>query len=242
MVKNSSVFTKDQDDYIETFFPALREQLSLNGIGNVVNTWIDETATDIFASDYFDGVRAASPVGGMDTDPATLDADGNTLRSPNEWKQDIKKKLRNHNRTKAAVEALEEYKAKTCGGGGGTASSSNPTTATVGERPSYRFFGRKPLTGRALYESEHKAELGGVRGSYQTDLRVGWDGLADKKREGYEGRAWRAVHDVGVNQTAMPRALHEELSDICQGGLMGDVEMVLLYAFRKPSGKLITGE
>ena len=115
------------------------------------------------------------------------------------------------------------------------------------------FFAEGRLTGLMLFETEKKEDINqaaasraavdGVRaiGRYQTCKMEAWNALADDEREAYEDRAMGMKMDVALNQKQFSFAMWEKMTDICEGGRFGQMEIMVLYGYREPGGGLKTG-
>ncbi|KAJ7039979.1 hypothetical protein C8F04DRAFT_1178330 [Mycena alexandri] len=74
-----------------------------------------------------------------------------------------------------------------------------------------------------------------------------WDSLSAEKQAEWDGRAEDEYSDVGIeeicsNQTEFGTNIHLALSSLCKGGLLGDAELMLFYAFRDvENGDLLAG-
>ncbi|KAJ7213675.1 hypothetical protein C8J57DRAFT_1255975 [Mycena rebaudengoi] len=76
---------------------------------------------------------------------------------------------------------------------------------------------------------------------YQPCKKKMWDAVEDAEKEGYNVRAAATERDVGLNQSLFPHAMWCLMQDVCAGGAYGTMQMMTLYAFRDPNGKLVTG-
>ncbi|KAJ7126571.1 hypothetical protein C8R43DRAFT_958060 [Mycena crocata] len=63
-----------------------------------------------------------------------------------------------------------------------------------------------------------------------------------EEKADWEVKVEKECGDVEMNQTEFPKNLHQALKGLCQGGVVGDAEMLLLYAFHTPgTGDLMAG-
>ncbi|KAJ6563366.1 hypothetical protein DFH09DRAFT_1082420 [Mycena vulgaris] len=131
--------------------------------------------------------------------------------------------------------------------------ASLPTWLWVGSGPLFRF--SSVLTGRQLFAKENSAIIntaakqrvatlghGSVAGFYQSVLKERWDALDDEDKLEWQERAEEGAGDMASNQAEFGRKMHAALTDLSQGGLLGDAELLLFYGFRNPtSGDLDIG-
>ncbi|KAJ6496906.1 hypothetical protein DFH09DRAFT_1447719 [Mycena vulgaris] len=131
--------------------------------------------------------------------------------------------------------------------------ASLPTLLWVGSGPLFRF--SSVLTGRQLFAKENSAIIntaakqrvatlghGSVAGFYQSVLKERWDALDDEDKLEWQERAEEGAGDMASNQAEFGRKMHAALTDLSQGGLLGDAELLLFYGFRNPtSGDLDIG-
>ncbi|KAJ6542130.1 hypothetical protein B0H10DRAFT_2203445 [Mycena sp. CBHHK59/15] len=110
------------------------------------------------------------------------------------------------------------------------------------------------LSGRQLFVREmHPAILAAAKqqvadmgtteaGAYQTTLKKMWDALSKDDKLDWEEKAEEELGDVALNQEEFRTNIHQALSGLCQGGIVGDAEMMLFYGFRDPeTGDLLAG-
>ncbi|KAJ6557429.1 hypothetical protein B0H10DRAFT_1967092 [Mycena sp. CBHHK59/15] len=110
------------------------------------------------------------------------------------------------------------------------------------------------LSGRQLFAREmHPAILAAAKqqvadtgtteaGAYQTTLKKMWDALSKDDKLDWEEKAEEELGDVALNQEEFRTNIHQALSGLCQGGIVGDAEMMLFYGFRDPeTGDLLAG-
>ncbi|KAJ7911787.1 hypothetical protein B0H13DRAFT_1875408 [Mycena leptocephala] len=70
-------------------------------------------------------------------------------------------------------------------------------------------------------------------GVYQNVLKERWDSLSSEEQTGWNTRAEAEAGNIIRNQHEFVETMSLALRDLCQGGLLGDSEMVLWYAFRE---------
>ncbi|KAJ7795498.1 hypothetical protein B0H14DRAFT_3495902 [Mycena olivaceomarginata] len=77
---------------------------------------------------------------------------------------------------------------------------------------------------------------------YQTVLKEMWDALSNDEKLHWDKMAEAESGDIEKNQKEFRPKMHQALTDLAQGGLIGDAELLLFYGFRKPaSGELDIG-
>ncbi|KAJ6603171.1 hypothetical protein B0H10DRAFT_2229835 [Mycena sp. CBHHK59/15] len=69
----------------------------------------------------------------------------------------------------------------------------------------------------------------------KTVLKERWDALDDADKLDWQERAEEGASDVASNQAEFGRKMHAALTDLSQGGLLGDAELLLFYGFRNPT-------
>ncbi|KAJ7132623.1 hypothetical protein C8R46DRAFT_1048344 [Mycena filopes] len=79
-------------------------------------------------------------------------------------------------------------------------------------------------------------------GAYQLALKAAWDALDDEEVAEWDAKAEEECGDIGMNQAEFNTNIQQALRGLCRGGIVGDAEMVLFYAFRSPkNGDLKAG-
>ncbi|KAK6977780.1 hypothetical protein R3P38DRAFT_2581088 [Favolaschia claudopus] len=110
------------------------------------------------------------------------------------------------------------------------------------------------LTARQLFAKENEGVLhsaaeerhaatgtGTVGSAYQTVLKEKWDALDSDARDEWQTRADKFGGDIHRNQTDFKESMHTALATLCQGGLLGDAELLLFYGWRDLKGDISTG-
>ncbi|KAJ7491640.1 hypothetical protein B0H11DRAFT_2008524 [Mycena galericulata] len=95
-----------------------------------------------------------------------------------------------------------------------------------------QFFARDNNASIHSEASTRLASAGGVGtlgALYQTVLKEKWNALDEDSKEGWQ------------NQKDFCLGMQSALGDLCQGGLLGDAEVLMFYAFRDAKGDLDTG-
>ncbi|KAJ7710743.1 hypothetical protein B0H17DRAFT_1223937 [Mycena rosella] len=107
-----------------------------------------------------------------------------------------------------------------------------------------QFFARENEAAIHQEASTQLASAGGVGtlgALYQTVLKERWDGLGQDSRDDWQLQAEKIAGNIEQNQKDFQEGMHSALGDLCQGGLLGDAEMLMFYAFRDVKGDLSTG-
>ncbi|KAJ7653879.1 hypothetical protein DFH06DRAFT_1329974 [Mycena polygramma] len=69
--------------------------------------------------------------------------------------------------------------------------------------------------------------------TYQVVLKEMWDDLNAEEQSDWDVKAEDEAGDVSINQAEFSQNIHLALKSLCQGGLLGDAEMILFYAYRE---------
>ncbi|KAJ7893947.1 hypothetical protein B0H14DRAFT_3662062 [Mycena olivaceomarginata] len=78
--------------------------------------------------------------------------------------------------------------------------------------------------------------------AYQVILKEMWDGLSTEEKSDWDSQAEDETGDIELNQKEFSTNIHLALKSLCQGGLIGDAEMILFYGFRNiKNGDLLAG-
>ncbi|KAJ7445242.1 hypothetical protein B0H11DRAFT_2341531 [Mycena galericulata] len=105
-----------------------------------------------------------------------------------------------------------------------------------------------PLSGIALFELEHRESIAAsaidlaARTNTSRDLcyqmrrREQWDALDPEKQNDYQSRASSTPANVATNQADFTRSVGKVLTELCRGGQVGDLELMLFWAFRENNG------
>ncbi|KAJ7069030.1 hypothetical protein B0H15DRAFT_957958 [Mycena belliarum] len=113
----------------------------------------------------------------------------------------------------------------------------NPVSSTTSPTPHSPLFAKE--NGAALNSAAAQRVTSTGHGSlvaaYQLALKERWDGLSDVEKTHWDDLAAAGTGDIENNQAEFAQKMHGTMKDFCQGGLLGDTELVLFYAFRKPS-------
>ncbi|KAF8135304.1 hypothetical protein K438DRAFT_1997410 [Mycena galopus ATCC 62051] len=110
-----------------------------------------------------------------------------------------------------------------------------------------------PLSGVALFEKEHRKSIAssalalaaetktGKDACYRTCWQQKWDALDHDSRSNFEARASNTPSSVATNQADFPRTAGHFLNELCQGGQVGNLEVMLFWAFHEDDGELRHG-
>ncbi|KAJ7933557.1 hypothetical protein B0H13DRAFT_1856059 [Mycena leptocephala] len=78
--------------------------------------------------------------------------------------------------------------------------------------------------------------------AHQIVLKEMWDALSAEEKSDWDSQAEDEAADVESNQKEFSTNIHLALRSLCQGGLLGDAEMILFYGFRDTkNGDLLAG-
>ncbi|KAJ7236558.1 hypothetical protein C8J57DRAFT_1530106 [Mycena rebaudengoi] len=125
-------------------------------------------------------------------------------------------------------------------------------TAATASRPLVAFSTER--TGRQLFEEQHKDEIEQLADElqgpnsptiglacYQTALKQLWDGLDETTQASFNTQANENSHNIEANRAEFRAVAWQSLRELCQGGKLGDVEMLLQFAWRTESGAIHVG-
>ncbi|KAJ7697400.1 hypothetical protein B0H17DRAFT_1197459 [Mycena rosella] len=164
------------------------------------------------------------------------DSEGRPLEAPGVWLGRIRKKFDNHKKTAICKAAIAKYTAMN--------SVTVPATSTSASASAFvslwLLFPRKTPT--PSFVAKRRLVGGSVLAAYRPCKKAMWDELKPEARKDYDQRALSNARNVRENQAAFQQAVFEELNAICKGGLLGPVEMVLVYTFRDATGRLICAD
>ncbi|KAJ7755946.1 hypothetical protein B0H16DRAFT_1458467 [Mycena metata] len=93
-------------------------------------------------------------------------------------------------------------------------------------------------SGFALFELEQRAAETDMHLSNYSEM---WQALGEAQQQNFETRAQSHPPSVTLNQIGFAGAMHKTLTDVCRGGDVGDLEMMVFWAFREPDGELRHG-
>ncbi|KAJ6471172.1 hypothetical protein DFH09DRAFT_1373387 [Mycena vulgaris] len=205
--------------YIESYLKDFVEVLDKGVTGRKLTQWKHSTASTILDSDQLSD---------LDT----------TMFTRKQWFEMIVRKFTNY-RTQVYLKQNPH------------STTSEPDRSE--SAPLFRF--SSVLTGRQLFAKENSEAIklaatqhltstghGSLAASYQMVLKERWDELSDNDHLHWEEMAEAGTGDIEKNQTEFVKKMHGSLTNFCQGGLLGDTELLLFYAFREPaSGDLAIG-
>ncbi|KAK6969207.1 hypothetical protein R3P38DRAFT_3146975 [Favolaschia claudopus] len=214
-----SPFTRAQDDLIESFFPGFVKKLDEGVTGSQLTTWKQGTASDLLDHDAFKD---------LDT----------TKYNRKTWFEMIVRKFTNYrNQVYLKNKPVTEKTAL-------SAKKANPMmkfSSIVSGRQLYARENTKSLNA-AVVQRMQDTNNKSPAAVYQTVLKSKWDSLSDDEKEGWNARAEAEAGNIQQNQQEFPETISLALQDLCQGGLLGDAEIVLFYGFRDSQNhELISG-
>ncbi|KAJ6479797.1 hypothetical protein C8R45DRAFT_1101243 [Mycena sanguinolenta] len=204
-----SQFSGPQNAYIESFFDEFAEELNKGAGGGELTKWKQSKASAI-----------------LDT---ALFSDLDMVKNPRKTWFEIVRKFTNYRN--------QVY----------------PKLATAGNAPALTNLKANPLlkfasimSGRQLFADENSELLkvashqrmadtknkspGAV---YQNVLKEHWDALTPEEQAVWNDRAEKDATNVAENQQGFVRTMSLALQDLCQGGLLGDTELVVWYGYRE---------
>ncbi|KAJ7016367.1 hypothetical protein C8F04DRAFT_1281647 [Mycena alexandri] len=111
------------------------------------------------------------------------------------------------------------------------------------EVPGRQLFARDLHSDIVAASKERSANKGtNEAAAYQIALKSMWDVLDADEKADWEAKAEDECGDIALNQREFDGNILLALRGLCQGGLFGDAEMLLFYAFQNPdNGDLQAG-
>ncbi|KAJ7857941.1 hypothetical protein B0H14DRAFT_3637466 [Mycena olivaceomarginata] len=212
-------FTRPQRLHIESYNHAFTAVLDEGLEGKKLTDWKQKTASEILNSSHF-----------SDLDTSEL--------SRKQWFDMIVRKFTNY-RTQVYLKKNPDIV--------GTPQAPSATG------PLFKF--SSLLTGRQLFARDNSENINSAAAQrltatghenpaavYQTVLKEMWDALSNDEKLHWDKMAEAESGDIEKNQKEFRLKMHQALTDLAQGGLIGDAELLLFYGFRKPaSGELDIG-
>ncbi|KAJ7429372.1 hypothetical protein B0H11DRAFT_2145763 [Mycena galericulata] len=211
-------FTLVQKSYIESFMDLFCAELD-NGVeGTALTKWKQDTANQILDSPLF----------------VDLDLQVNPKKK---WHEMVVRKFTNY-RTQVYLKRNPTSE---------TSRSSRkgiPLLHFSSLLTARQFFARDNNASIHSEASTRLASAGGVGtlgALYQTVLKEKWNALDEDSKEGWQSKAEKFAGNIEQNQKDFCLGMQSALGDLCQGGLLGDAEVLMFYAFRDAKGDLDTG-
>ncbi|KAJ7830730.1 hypothetical protein B0H14DRAFT_3872481 [Mycena olivaceomarginata] len=212
-------FDRPQNDHIESFFPEFAKELDRGVDGAALTKWKQAKASSIMESPAF----------------TNLDLKKNPRKA---WFEMIVRKFTNYRNqvyrksaTAIPTPALANRKA-------------NPLlkfSSITSGRQQFAKENSESITAAAhqrLLDTDNKS----LAAVYQNVLKERWDSLSGEEQLDWNERAEKEAGDTSQNQREFVETMSLALRDLCQGGLIGDAEMVLWYSFREVgNGDLMAG-
>ncbi|KAJ7714459.1 hypothetical protein B0H14DRAFT_3171430 [Mycena olivaceomarginata] len=212
-------FDRPQNDHIESFFPEFAKELDRGVDGAALTKWKQAKASSIMESPAFNN----------------LDLKKNPRKA---WFEMIVRKFTNYRNqvyrksaTATPTPALANRKA-------------NPLlkfSSITSGRQQFAKENSESITAAAhqrLLDTDNKS----LAAVYQNVLKERWDSLSGEEQLDWNERAEKEAGDTSQNQREFVETMSLALRDLCQGGLIGDAEMVLWYSFREVgNGDLMAG-
>ncbi|KAJ7924291.1 hypothetical protein B0H13DRAFT_1864156 [Mycena leptocephala] len=210
-------FTAEQDAHLNTYIPDLLQKLDAGVRGVELTRWKQSVATKALGTSAF-----------ADLDVSTIPR--------TEWFKMIVRKYTNYFNNVYRKSHPEEP----------------PASALIKNNPLLKF--TSILNGRQLFARDFHDEIGAIAAQRVTDtginaaaahqiaLKEMWDALSAEEKSDWDSQAEDEAADVESNQKEFSTNIHLALRSLCQGGLLGDAEMVLFYGFRDTkNGDLLAG-
>ncbi|KAJ7912846.1 hypothetical protein B0H13DRAFT_1874430 [Mycena leptocephala] len=210
-------FTAEQDAHLNTYIPELLQKLGAGVRGVELTRWKQSVATKALGTSAF-----------ADLDVSTIPR--------TEWFKMIVRKYTNYFNNVYRKSHPEEP----------------PTSTLIKNNPLLKF--TSILNGRQLFARDFHDEIGAIAAqrvadtginaaaAHQIALKEMWDALSAEEKSDWDSQAEDEAADVESNQKEFSTNIHLALRSLCQGGLLGDAEMVLFYGFRDTkNGDLLAG-
>ncbi|KAJ7303094.1 hypothetical protein DFH08DRAFT_825945 [Mycena albidolilacea] len=200
-------FNTAQKAQLNTYLPEFIQKLDAGVRGLELTQWKQSTATKALASPPF----------------ADLDI---SIMPRTDWFKTIVRKFTNYFNNVYKRSHEEEPSA----------------SVLIKSNPLLRF--TSILSGRQLFAREshndiHKRSAQRITDTgvneavaYQVVLKEMWDGLSTEEKSDWDSQAEDETGDIELNQKEFSTNIHLALKSLCQGGLIGDAEMILFYGFR----------
>ncbi|KAJ6494976.1 hypothetical protein DFH09DRAFT_1376649 [Mycena vulgaris] len=209
-------FSSAQNAHLSTYIPEYVSKLDAGVQGILLTRWKQATATKALESEAF-----------RDLDVSEI--------SRNVWFTMIVRKFTNYFHQvykKSHSESLPPIAVK-----------GNPLLKFTSVLSGRQMFARD-MHGSIIDVSRQRASDTGENeaAAYQHVLKGMWDALSSDEKSEWDAKAEDECGDIEINQKEFGSNIHLALRGLCQGGLIGDAEMLLFYAFRdEASGDLLAG-
>ncbi|KAJ7922587.1 hypothetical protein B0H13DRAFT_1865608 [Mycena leptocephala] len=210
-------FTAEQDVHPNTYMPELLQKLGAGVRSVELTRWKQSVATKALGTSAF-----------ADLDVSTIPR--------TEWFKMIVRKYTNYFNNVYRKSHPEEL----------------PASALITNNPLIKF--TSILNGRQLFARDFHDEIGAIAAqrvadtsinaaaAHQIVLKEMWDALSAEEKSDWDSQAEDEAADVESNQKEFSTNIHLALRSLCQGGLLGDAEMILFYGFRDTkNGDLLAG-
>ncbi|KAJ7790511.1 hypothetical protein B0H14DRAFT_3891150 [Mycena olivaceomarginata] len=210
-------FDRPQNDHIESFFPEFAKELDRGVDGAALTKWKQAKASSIMESPAFTNLdlKKESKEGMM------------IVRKFTNYRNQVYRKSATAIPTPALANRkanlLLKFSSITSGRQQFAKENSESITAAAHQR---------------LLDTNNKS----LAAVYQNVLKERWDSLSGEEQLDWNERAEKEAGDTSQNQREFVETMSLALRDLCQGGLVGDAEMVLWYSFREVgNGDLMAG-
>ncbi|KAJ7794035.1 hypothetical protein B0H14DRAFT_3159312 [Mycena olivaceomarginata] len=212
-------FERPQNDHIESFFPEFAKELDRGVDGAALTKWKQAKASSIMESPAF----------------TNLDLKKNPRKA---WFEMIVRKFTNYRN--------QVYR---------KSATAIPTPALANRKANLLLKFSSITSGRQQFAKENSESITAaahqrlldtnnksLAAVYQNVLKERWDSLSGEEQLDWNERAEKEAGDTSQNQREFVETMSLALRDLCQGGLIGDAEMVLWYSFREVgNGDLMAG-
>ncbi|KAJ7933208.1 hypothetical protein B0H13DRAFT_1856242, partial [Mycena leptocephala] len=213
-------FTAEQDVHLNTYMPELLQKLGAGVRGVELTRWKQSVATKALGTSAF-----------ADLDVSTIPR--------TEWFKMIVRKYTNYFNNVYRKSHPEEL----------------PASALIKNNPLLKL--TSILNGRQLFARDFHDEIGAIAAqrvadtsinaaaAHQIVLKEMWDALSAEEKSDWDSQARQRMKlpmSNRINQKEFSTNIHLALRSLCQGGLLGDAEMILFYGFRDTkNGDLLAG-
>ncbi|KAJ7082801.1 hypothetical protein C8R44DRAFT_904781 [Mycena epipterygia] len=211
-------FTAEQKAHLDTYLPEYIEKLDAGVRGADLSRWKQSTATKALASPAFSNLNVSK-------------------YTRTQWFAMIVRKYTNYLHQVYLKEHPESASAPS------GLIKANLLLKAITILTGRQLFARN-MHGAILAASKQRVLDKGTNevGIYQVVLKEMWDSLSSEEKSDWDEKAEDEWGDITANQAEFSTNIHQALRGLCQGGVVGDAEMVLFYAFRETeTGDLLAG-
>ncbi|KAJ7127479.1 hypothetical protein C8R46DRAFT_1237220 [Mycena filopes] len=212
-----SPFSTAQRNCMDEFLPEYIQQLDAGATTHELTKWKQALATRLLAEEVFANLNFA-------------------LHPRPTWFEMIVRKYTNYYHQVYKKSHPDEVSAS-------KVIKANPLLKFRSVPTGRQLFARDMHTEIMTASKQHILDKGTTAsGAYQLALKAAWDALDDEEVAEWDAKAEEECGDIGMNQAEFNTNIQQALRGLCRGGIVGDAEMVLFYAFRSPkNGDLKAG-